>query len=406
MVMLMPKVPWNKIKIDKNWLGKAYLTDKLSISQIANIIGVNGGTIHRRLREYSIPTRSISEAKSLFNITEDKLCELYFKKEWSMFQIADYYGCNHVTIVNQFKKFGLISRGNLGLTPPIKITKEKLNHLYHNKNMSVKQIAKQLGRSLGGVERRMTKYEIKTRSLRNRKHWKYRKKSFNGCSDEKAYMIGFRLGDLNVYKTNQVVVVRGSTTKIAQVKLIEGLFKKYGGVKTTVAKRGTYEQCVYLNRSFDFLIPKQDKIEGWIKKCPKCFLAFFTGYFDAEGHISIKKKEKSVSFEIQSYDKTIIFNSHKNLVSLGILCPFPLLNKPAGYKNSDGRKNNGDLWRLGINSKQSVWQLSCWIKNFMRHKDKLKKLSKVKKSIKDRNFPGKGRKVINLSIPKLPNHLH
>ena len=61
-----------------------------------------------------------------FEINKEDLEDLYFKKKWSMFQIADFYGCTHGTIVSRFKKFGLKSRGCLGLRKPIKLTKNEL----------------------------------------------------------------------------------------------------------------------------------------------------------------------------------------------------------------------------------------------------------------------------------------
>lgn len=187
----MLKVVWNKIPIAKKWLEKTYLRDRLSVAQISRDLGVSGNVVHNRLREYGIPRRSISDAKRLFNISKPELERLYFKKKWSMFQIADYFGCTHGTVVNWFERFGLKSRGNLGLRLPITVSKAELEKLYHRGNLSIKQIAFQLGRSKGGVERKLRQYGIKTRGNERRKHWKYEKKSFNGALEEKAYMIGF-----------------------------------------------------------------------------------------------------------------------------------------------------------------------------------------------------------------------
>lgn len=82
------------------------------------------------------------------------------------------------------KKYGIKSRGRLGLTKPIKISKEKLEYLYHDRKLSAVKIAKILHRSKGG-------YVAK-------------------------------------------------------------------------AKRGTFEIVAHLNKTFSFLLPKQDNIETWI----------------------------------------------------------------------------------------------------------------------------------------------
>lgn len=405
----MSRVAWNKTPIDKKRLEKAYLEEKLSIAQTARDLGISGNVVHNRLKEYGIPRRSISDAKRVFDISKTELEKLYFKKRWSMFQIADYYGCTHGTIVNRFKKFGLKSRGHLGLTPPIKLTKVQLEKLYHEKNLSVKQIALKLKRSKGGIERKIRHYEIKTRGSDSRKHWKYKKNPFDGPLEEKAYMVGFRLGDLNVSRTNQVVVVRCSTSREAQAKLFESLFSSYGGVNSSLARRGTIEQYAFLDRSFDFLLPKQDLIEPWIVDCPRCFLAFFAGYFDAEGSVTIYNRgdrSRFSGFEIQSYDRQVILQSWKKLCLLGVGCPKPTMARPAGYINKNGIRNNGDTWRLSIFSKKGVWQLLHWFKYLMKHGDKLRRLKAVEKNIIQRNKLRRGGKIIDLSIPNLPLHTH
>lgn len=209
-------------------------------------------------------------------------------------------------------------------------------------------------------------------------------------------------------QTNQIVFIRGSTTKMAQAKLFENLFSGYGGVKTTRAKRGTIEQSAFLDRSFEFLLPKQDMIESWIGKCPRCFLAFFAGYFDAEGSLLLHKGKSGVfgGFEIQTYDKQIIFQSWARLRRFSIYCPRPSISKSAGYISSNGVRHNGDAWRLSIYAKESVWILLHFMKRFLKHGDKLKALLRIEENIIERNQARRGGKVIALSIPHLPLHSH
>ncbi|MBU3935749.1 LAGLIDADG family homing endonuclease [Patescibacteria group bacterium] len=342
-----------------------------------------------------------------FQINKTDLVSLYFQQKLSMFQIADHYGCTHGTIVDRFKQFNLKSRGNLGLRKPIKISREKLELLY-NKPLSAKQIGQKLGFSKSGIEKRLKQFQINTRGNLHKTHRKYKKFPFNGSSEEKAYLIGFRLGDLNVYHTNQVVVIRGSTTKPAQAKLIKRLFKSYGGVQTTIAKRGTIEQCVYLNRSFDFLLPKHDKIEQWIKNCPRCFLSFFAGYFDAEGCVTIHKNSRDnfAGFEIQTYDKHIILQSWQCLRKLGINAPKPRISQHAGYIDLRQVIHNQDSWRLSVFDKNSVWKLLYWFDCLLKHEDKRKKFIEVRKNILNRNKMRRGGKVIDLKNISLPQHNH
>jgi len=74
----------------------------------------------------------------------------------------------------------------------------------------------------------------------------YEKRPFSGSLEEKAYMIGFRLGDLNVYKpykNSQIYVVRCHTTLQDQVEVIQSLFSPYGGVKICQSDNGFTINC-------------------------------------------------------------------------------------------------------------------------------------------------------------------
>lgn len=405
----MPKPPWNKVTIKENLLNNLYLEKGLSIGSIAKVLKVSNNVIHNRLREFGIKVRSISEAKEIFLISKEKLNDLYFDKKWSMDRIAKHFGCSRGTIIYRFRKYGLKSRGHLGLRRPIMVDKNQLERLYHGRNLSLEQIAKCLHCSKGAIERKIQKFNIKLRGNDHRKHWRYQKKPFDGNLEEKAYLIGFRLGDLNVYQRKQVVVARGSTTKLAQAALFEHLFANYGGVNTTRTKRGTIEQCAYLDHSFDFLLPKQDKIEPWICECSRCFLAFFAGYFDAEGCAHLHRHQHcnpSGELQVQSYDKNIIFQSWICFARLGIYCPRPRMVKSLGYINSNGLKNNGDAWSISISNKQSVWNLIHFLQADIKHEDKLKRLAKVKQNIVDRNILRRGGLVIKLQRISLPLHSH
>ena len=208
----------------------------------------------------------------------------------------------------------------------------------------------------------MKNYDIKTRPIHKRV-CKYKKKNFNGNLEEKSYMIGFRIGDLNVYRVKSTTVARCSTTKQAQVFLIRNLFSSYGGVHITKAKRGTYEVVAYLNSSFNFLIPKTDNIPGWIVKNNRYFLAFFSGYADAEGSLHFHKTYKGKLnlfpiFEISSYDKTILHKIWHHYRKINVKIPKPKISRPKGTPCNDNKYfSNGDCWRLTTGKKDSLWKI-------------------------------------------------
>lgn len=315
--------------------------------------------------------------------------DLYLKQKLSTNAVAKIYGCNHVTILNYLKKFNIPRRSKLGNRKPVAISREDLFDLYHNKKLTQKQIAQKSGHTRYGIQRWMKIYNIESRGL-SEVLTKYPKFDFSENLIEKAYLIGFRLGDLNVYKRHKLVQVRCSTTIQEQVSLIQNLFKNYGYVHVWKAKRGTFEIVTLLNKSFSFLLPKKDEIENWILTSSKSFLSFLAGYSDAEGSYYLRKPRYQFGkvgwgvFEIQTYDKNIIYSIHVYLKYLGIECTF-YKSRNAGYMDKRGIKSNKDCWRITIVKKQVLWNFIKLIEPYHKHSDKRKHLKEVKNNLIDRN---------------------
>lgn len=299
---------------------------------------------------------------------------LYFTEKLSMNEIGMRFGCNHVTIVNRFKEYGWKSRGHRGTERKIGVSKNGLVYLYNKKRLSVDKIARMLGCSEGGLMRKFKQFRIGTRGTGKRISYKYPNKlDFDGTRNLMAYMIGFREGDLNVESTKQIVIVRGSTTIPAQVRLIRNLFKKYGGINVSRAQRGTYEIYCFLNKSFSFLVPKIKKIPRWIQVNRDCFMSFLSGYIDAEGHINVSRK----GMEVQTQEKGIIFDSWKLLNKFGIICNKPLLSKKGGYIDNRGIRNNKDCWRLSLYKRSELLKFIGEYQKYVRHEHKKKAVELV-----------------------------
>lgn len=396
--------PWNKIDIPKQELIDLYENQRLSISQISSRLGYSNGPICRLLKEYQIKVRTVSQAKEKYFIPKKELKNLYITQKLSTEQIAKKYGCDSVTIIYKMRKYGIKSRGHLGLTKPINISKEKLEYLYHDRKLSAVKIAKILHRSKGGVERKIHNFNISTRNIDNRA-CKYKKFDFSGNLTEKAYMIGFRLGDLNVVQTKNLIIIRCSTTKRNQVKLIKDLFSPYTTPHIGKAKRGTFEIAAHLNKTFSFLLPKQDNIEPWILENPQHFWAFFAGYSDAEGCLYLHRVEgkylKSfANFQISSYDKNILQQLWKGLNQVDISSVFPAICHPKGTPCGNPKYfSNNDMWRLTVSRKDSVWKLIYFWGLYSKHKDKQTAIEKAKRNIILRNQLPHCHKI-DLSIPK------
>lgn len=382
---------WNKIVLNRDELKRLYAIEGLSISQIAKSFNLSKGPVHRMLHEYKITVRSSKEASIKVKVTKKQLKDWYLKDKLSMFQIADRLGCTHSAIVYKLRRFGIKSRGHLGLTKPIKLTKIGLEYLYYKKNLSLKKISNIAHCSESGLERRFKSYNLKSRSTQNRT-CKIKKFDFSGNLIEKAYLIGFRLGDLNIMKRVSVTQIRCSSTIFAQIRLIKQLFSKYSTSKVVKYIDRNFEipkwNIVFLvNRSFNFLVPKKDEIPAWIQKDKQLFFSFLAGYSDAEGSFLIRKgKPKNKigfgMYEIGSQQKNIIIQIYKNLLKYGIQVQYPTISKHAGYTQSNGMKNNKDFWHLSMARKNSVWSLIQEIEMYIKHPNKIKELARVKENVR------------------------
>lgn len=315
-------------------------------------------------------------------ISKDSLIELYVNQRLSSFSISKLLGAkSHVTILNYLAKYDISRRSRLGNRKPINIDKEILFDLYYKRKLSQEQIAKKFGCCQQDIQRRMKAYKINARSC-SEANTKYLKFDFNNSLLEKAYLLGFRVGDLNVSKVHNLIQVRGSTSVKEQVELFTDLFQDYGNVHTWIAKRGTYESVALLNQSFEFLLPKKDSVEQWILDDKEYYLSFLAGYIDAEGSFYLRKHSRNEGlelglFEIQSYDKNIITTIFEKLKEQNIECRLSINNKHERYKN--------DMCRITVNKKQSLWAFIKLAEPYLKHKKRLRDLCRVKGNLVLRN---------------------
>lgn len=268
----------------------------------------------------------------------------------------------------------------------IEIPEKDLKKLYYKEKKSKYKIGDIYSCSFKTVLNRMREYEMKPLS-RSIIQSKYEKKDFSGNKTEKAYILGFRIGDLNVYKTvkhSEVVIARCNTTNIEQAKLLEKMFSKYGKVSYKEKEEKAYNVNCLLNSSFDFLLPKEDSVENWITKNNKYSASFAAGYIDAEGNIGVY--DGRARFKVDSYDKNIIFWMYEWFLRNKILCPKPqkIGDKGQIYDKIKGYKYNKDLWRIRVSSQESLKKLFILIKPFVKHKKRKGDLIKCIKNLNER----------------------
>lgn len=199
---------------------------------------------------------------------------------------------------------------------------------------------------------------------------KYPRKNFSGNLIEKAYLIGFRLGDLHVSKKphGETILIQSWSTKLEQNILISELFSDYRhlGIHQRIKhnKIDTGISC-YLNQTFDFLLDKSDEIPPWIIVNKNYFYAFLAGYTDAEGNFNVD--HGFARFSISTYQQIIIKQIFQKLNQLNIICPPPYISVHEGYVDKRGVSTNQNLWTLRLNKQDSIIKLYEAISSYLKH---------------------------------------
>lgn len=320
---------FEKKHILKGQLIELYKIKKLSIKQISSILGLGVSTVHRKLHRYNIKVRPTG--KKRIDITFSKTHRL-MKKNLTLKEIAQYFNCNPYTIRKRMDEYGI-------------------------------------------------KYREKGQSITH-----YPKKNFDGDPEEAAYLVGFSLGDLAVKMEGELIYVKMSTTKGAQIKLFKKLFKKYTYVRKSKRDRqNAVKLDCYLNNSFNFLLVKKDNTPDWISRNSSNFSAFVAGYIDAEGSFGINQGR--ARFKMDSYDKNILHQIHWWLIKKKINSKLRLIGKE-GQLRPDESHFNDDLWRLNINEAQNLIKFINIINPFISHRKRIKDINIVLDNIKARKQKG------------------
>lgn len=323
-----------RIDISCEEITRLYSDDLLSAPDIATHFGCAVGTIYTRLDECGIPVRSMSEAARLergLDISCEKLRTLYIEKQLTFAEIAKQYQCSPVTIHKRLKACGIQARPSGGSV------------------------------------------------------YEYPKRDFDGSLYEKAYLIGFRLGDLHVEVGNWAIRVRCTSTHHEQIDLVRELFEQYGGIWISEPKtrRGT-GITAHLNRSFDFLLPHEDEIDQWILNDDDLFAAFWAGYVDAEGSFIVSGNR--AYFKVDSGDKGILHQAWMRFVNLGLEFPEPNLVRASGTWISQFQlSSQRDLWRLATEKKATLLHLCDMLSPYLRHQKRIRAMEAVRANVVSRS---------------------
>lgn len=282
------------------------------------------------------------------------------------------------------------------------ITKSNLVDLYVSKKLPIRRIAQRLGCDPNTAKRYLLLFGIPLRTpqeayacrivTRPGGRIRYPRRDFDGSLALKAYLIGFRLGDLSVYRSSagplsRTIEVRGRTTKQVQVQLFRELFEPYGHVYQSHPDRnGGIHLIAYVNRSFEFLLPKHDFVEPWIQADPSCAAAFAAGYTDAEGSFYVTTTRTGLrksAFAAATQDRQILIWMHRWFKSVSISCPPPKLALRRGTPRQFSL--NKDHWILQVHRKDAQVRLIEVMRPWIRHPKRKADMERALINIKERN---------------------
>jgi len=144
---------------------------------------------------------------------------------------------------------------------------------------------------------------------------------FDGDEIGKTYLTYFATGDMHAYHHGTKARVEGGSTHPAQLELLTALFGRYAKpiFEPTLTPKGQYaiRATFDLSPSFGFLLQKQKKIDRLTLRDDRLFYSAVSGFSDAEGHVSLRKKHNTayVSYTLSNRNRHLMHDFMKGLNS-------------------------------------------------------------------------------------------
>lgn len=315
-------------------------------------------------------------------LKRELLEDLYINKNLTSYEICKFFNCCPTTVIKNLRKYSIPVRRPVVRYNKIP-TKEFLKQKYINEKLSTWKIEKEYGFCRGTVYRKLKEYGLTTRTLAE-SNIIYPRKNFEGDELERAYLIGFRIGDLRVrkmWKKSETISLDCGSTKPEQITLIKNLFENYGHVWISQPKAKVQIE-VHLDMSFSFLLSKD--IPYWVLSSKDYFFSFLAGFTDAEGSIYISYGR--AIFSLGNYDYKLLVWFRENLILFGIECPKVYTDHTKGYLTKEGYFHNDNYSHLTISKKGSLLKLLTILKKYLRHENRVRQLNAGINNINQRNL--------------------
>lgn len=320
-----------------------------------------------------------------FDISVSVLKKLYWDQGLSFLETGKRLGVASRTISVRMNELKIPIRKPGVMGPDIDI--RTLKYLYIKRGLSSRKIAKIYKCAYSTVDRKIRAcgFPIKTLAAA---HINFKRKPFSSNLEEKAYLIGFRIGDLRVrkqYKNSESISIDCASTHPAQIDLISKLFKKYGRVWISKEnKQGKRQIECRVDLSFSFLLKKYIQFPSWTFKTNRLFLSILAGFIDAEGSFFVNKDQSSAAFSLGNYNTKILEQIRIKLLRWNFN-PRLFMGVKKGYIGKDGYSHRESYWILSIYRKHEVLNFSLKILPYLRHREKINDTKKVVRNIVKRN---------------------
>lgn len=290
------------------------------------------------------------------------------------------------------------------MSKKLEIAKDDLYKLFVLDKKSSRTISKIYNCAYSTIDNWIVRYGFPKRSLAE-SHIKTYRKEFDGSLQEKAYLIGFRIGDLRVrrfYKNSETIKIDCGSTRFDQIEHIKGMFEKYGHIWISkITLSGKIQIECFVDKSFLFLLKKYEIFPVWTIKSRTLFLSILAGFIDAEGCFMVSKDNKRSVFTLGNYNTLILKQIGILLNNLNIKHKI-ILGARKGYLGKEGYVQKSDYWMININRKMDLEKFCLIIEPHLRYSRKIMELKKVLENIRLRNsLYGLGRTYIGLNTSLL-----
>lgn len=313
-----------------------------------------------------------------------RIKHLYIDKNLTTFQVAKELGCSQGLVWKRLKKNNVPRRSCVKDIPAT-----KLYQWYILDKLSTWEIERRYGYSRSLVFSKLKGLKIPLRSS-SESHIHTPRNPFNGKSTERAYILGFAVGDLRVRLCGksekcETISIACSSNKPAQITLIRELFSRYGHIWQGNPGRSDIVSIeAFVDLSFSFLLEKNWVRQKSVHFAPEDFVAFLAGFTDAEGSIFFSQGMAKIAWG--NYDFKLLKYIKKRLLEIGVRTTNVINDHLKGYEGKDGYRRNSDYYHIRCSRKNDMLILLSRIMPFMRHADKLKRANEALENIKARGI--------------------